>query len=158
MPDIRHDRPGHEGFIPYLIVEGAAAAIDFYTAAFGAEEKMRLAMPNGQVGHAEMAVDGHPFYLADMSPEMDDGPTRSPDRTGSTSVILHRYVPDVDAAVARAEEAGATVLRPPKDEFYGERAATVQDPFGHQWSLHTRTSEVSMEEMVAAMQGDLAGE
>ena len=153
MSEISHTRPGHEGLIPYLIVTGAAEAIDFYAKAFGADEIMRLPMPGGAIGHAEMTIDGSPFYLADTSPQMEGGPTLSPGQAGATTVILHRYVPDCDAATERAKAAGATVLREPADQFYGERAATVQDPYGHQWSLHTRTSEVSMEEMVAKMQG-----
>ena len=154
MSDSATPREGHGGFIPYLIVSGAEEAMAFYGAAFGAKETMRLSMPDGSVAHAEMTVDGHPFYLADMSEEMADGPLRSPTTTGATTVIMHRYVGDVDAVVAQAQTAGATVLRAPEDQFYGDRTATVADPWGHQWSLHTRVREVSMEEMEAVMSGE----
>lgn len=154
MSDSASPREGHEGFIPYLIVSGAGEAMAFYGAAFGAKETMRLSMPDGSVAHAEMTVDGHPFYLADMSEDMADGPLRSPTATGATTVIMHRYVGDVDAAVAQARTAGATVLRAPEDQFYGDRTATVADPWGHQWSLHTRVRDVSMEEMEAVMSGE----
>lgn len=147
-------RSGHEGFIPYLIVSGAEEAMAFYAEAFGAEETTRLSMPDGTIAHAEMAVDGHHFYLADMAPGMQDGPMQSPTASGSTSVIMHRYVPDCDAAVDRARRAGATVLREPENQFYGDRAATIQDPFGHQWSVHTRIRAVSMDEMVQVMSGE----
>ncbi len=135
--------------IPYLMIDGAAAAIDFYVAAFGAEEQFRLAMPDGTIGHAEVMVNGAPVYLADAPPDMP-GDAANPRRLGGTSVILHQYVADVDAAVAKARKAGATVLREPEDQFYGDRAALVADPFGHQWALHTHIRDVSPEEMQAA--------
>jgi PhnB protein len=132
------------------MVDGAADAIDFYRRAFGAEERARLPMPDGSIGHAEIVVGGADIYLADAPDDMP-GNASNPRKLGGTSVLLHRYVDDVDAAVARAEEAGATVLRPPEDQFYGDRAAVVTDPWGHHWSLHTHVRDVSMEEMQAAM-------
>ena len=135
--------------IPYLMVAGAAQAIDFYVAAFGAQERYRMEMPGGGIGHAELSVHGAPVYLAD-APEDLPGDLGAPQHLGGTSVLLHQYVDDVDAVVARAEAAGVTVLRPPEDQFYGDRAAVVQDPFGHQWSLHTHVRDVPMEELEAA--------
>ena len=135
--------------VPYLLVHDAAAAIDFYVAAFDAEERYRMPMPDGRIGHAEIVVDGATVYLADAP--SDVGGSGDPARLGGTTVLLHRYVADCDAVVARAEGAGATVLRPPTDEFYGDRAAVVQDPFGHQWSIHTQIRVMSPEDMEEAM-------
>jgi PhnB protein len=145
---------GTEGrVIPYLMIKGAAAAIDFYKEAFGAQEHYRMEMPDGGIGHADLVINGAPVYLAD-APEDVPGRPRDPNQLGGTSVLLHQYVQDVDALVARAEAAGATVVRPIEDQFYGDRAATIQDPFGHLWSLHTHIRDVSPEEMEAAMDGD----
>lgn len=135
--------------IPYLMIDGAAAAIEFYVRAFGAQERYRMEMPGGGIGHAELAVHGAPVYLADAPADMPGG-LADPNRLSGTSVLLHQYVDDVDSVVATAEAAGATVLRAPEDQFYGDRAAVVQDPFGHQWSLHTHVRDVSNEEMEAA--------
>ena len=137
--------------IPYLMIDGAAAAIDFYVAAFGAEEEGRLAMPDGTIGHASIRVFGATVFLAD-APQDIPGDAKSPTAAGGTTVLLHQYVPDVDAAVARAEAAGGTVLRAPEDRFYGDRASVVADPFGHQWALHTHIRDVSPEEMEQAVQ------
>ncbi|HEY4411117.1 MAG TPA: VOC family protein [Acidimicrobiia bacterium] len=137
--------------VPYLMVDGAAAAIDFYRKAFAAEERYRLPMPDGKIGHAEIVVGGATVYLADAPDDMP-GEAGNPTKLGGTTVLLHRYVVDVDAVVARAQAAGATVLRAPEDQFYGDRAAVVADPFGHQWSLHTHIRDVSPEEMRQALE------
>lgn len=137
-------------FVPYLMIDGAAAAIDFYVEAFGATERYRLQMPGGAIGHAEIEIDGAVLFLAD-APEDMPGDTRSPAALGGTTVLLHRYVPDVDAVVERATKAGATVVREPADQFYGDRAAVVRDPFGHAWSFHCHVRDVSTEEMAAAV-------
>jgi PhnB protein len=142
---------GLEGhLIPYLMIDGAAAAIEFYKKAFDAQETVRMPMPDGSVAHAEIIVDGATVYLADAPADMPGG-AGSPRKFGGTSVLVHRYVPDVDAVVKQAEAAGATVIRPPEDQFYGDRAAVVEDPFGHQWSIHTHIRDVSPEEMEEAM-------
>jgi len=147
---------GLEGrIVPYLMVDGGAEAIDFYRRAFGAEERYRLAMPDGKIGHAEIAVGGATVYLADAPDDMP-GAAGNPKKLGGTTVLLHQYVADVDAAVAQAQAAGATVLRAPEDQFYGDRAAVVADPFGHQWSLHTHIRDVSPEEIERAM-SDMGG-
>lgn len=143
---------GLEGrIVPYLMVDGAAAAIDFYTAAFGAEERFRLPMPDGGIGHAEIVVNGATVYLADAPDEMP-GSAANPGKLGGSSVLLHQYVADCDASVARAVTAGATVVRAPEDQFYGDRAALVADPFGHLWSFHTHVRDVSPEEMQSAVE------
>jgi PhnB protein len=108
-------------------------------------------MPNGSIGHAAIVVNGAPVYLADAPDDMPGG-SANPKRLGGTSVLLHQYVVDVDGAVERAVSAGATVVRAPEDQFYGDRAAMVADPFGHLWSFHTHVRDVSPEEMQAAVE------
>ncbi len=138
---------GLEGrIVPYLMIDGAAAAIDFYQRAFGAIESYRLEMPGGAIGHAEIVVNGAVVYLADAPDDMP-GDAANPAKLGGTSVLLHQYVEHVDDAVARAVEAGATVIREPADQFYGDRAGVIADPFGHEWSLHTHIRDVSPEEI-----------
>lgn len=136
--------------VPYLMIDGAAAAIEFYVSAFGATENYRLEMPGGGIGHAEIVVNGATVYLADAPDDMP-GDAANPTRLGGTTVVLHQYVADVDSIVARAVDAGASLLREPEDQFYGDRAAVVQDPFGHQWSLHTHVRDVPAEEMADAV-------
>lgn len=143
--------------VPYLLVDGAAAAIDFYARAFGAEELSRFEMPDGGIGHAEIAVFGAVVYLADAPDDLPGG-ARHPGALGGTSVLLHQYVDDVDEVVARAAAAGATVVRPPEEQFYGDRAASVVDPWGHHWSIHTHVRDVTAEEMAAAAVRMAAGE
>jgi PhnB protein len=133
---------------PYLIVKGAAEAIDFYVEAFGAKEILRLTEPNGKVGHAELVMGKARFMLADEYPDFD---AFSPLTVGGTPVSLHLYVVDVDKLVAQATGAGATLLRPLTDEFFGDRVALLVDPFGHKWHLATRKEEVSPEEMQRRM-------
>ena len=143
---------GLEGrIIPYLMIDGASDALDFYQRAFGATESYRLEMPGGAVGHAEMVVNGATVYLADASDDME-GDAANPVKLGGSSVLLHQYVTDVDAAAEQAVAAGATLVRPPEDQFYGDRAAMVADPFGHLWSLHTHIRDVPPEEMSRAME------
>jgi PhnB protein len=129
---------------PYLIVDGAAAALDFYAAAFGAVERMRLMQPDGRVGHAEIDIDGAPVALADEFPEHG---LVGPLARGGTSVSLHLVVPDVDATVAAAVEAGATLEREVGDQFHGNRNGTIIDPFGHRWTIQTPIEELSVEEL-----------
>lgn len=133
---------------PYLIVNGAARAIEFYVRAFGAKEKFRLAEPTGKIGHAELEIAGGLVMLADEYPDFG---ALSPPTIGGTPVSIHLYVADVDALVARAEAAGATVLRPLTDEFFGDRVAMLADPFGHKWHLATHKEDVSPAEMQRRM-------
>jgi PhnB protein len=136
---------GYPSLIPYLSVRGAARAIEFYTQAFGARERYRLPGPDGTtVGHAELEIGDSLIMLADEMPAYGN---RSPQSLDGTSVSFALYVEDVDAAFARAVGAGATVLQPVENRFYGDRAGTVADPFGHQWSLMTHIENVPPEEM-----------
>lgn len=136
--------------VPYLMINGASAAIEFYKEAFGATENYRLEMPDGGIGHAEIVVNGATVFLADAPDEMPGNAT-NPLKLGGTSVLLHQYVDDVDAITAQAVAAGGTLLREPADQFYGDRASLVGDPYGHQWSLHSHVRDVDDAEIQAAM-------
>ena len=129
---------------PYLIVKGAADALDFYKRAFGAEETMRLAEPSGRIGHAEIMISGSPIMLSDEYPELD---ALSPRTRGGSTVGIHVYVEDVDEVFARAVAEGATPVRPVKDEFYGDRSGKLIDPFGHVWYIATRKDNLSAAEV-----------
>jgi PhnB protein len=127
---------------PQLTVRGAAEAIDFYKRAFGARELMRMAAPDGKVMHAELKMGGRIFFVVDEMPEWGPGP-RAPQTLGGVTGSLHVYVPNVDAAVRRAVDAGATVKMPVADMFWGDRFGKVADPFGHEWGLATHTEDVT---------------
>jgi len=135
---------GYHSVTPYLIIRGAARALDFYKAAFGAVELFRLPMPGDKIGHAEIRIGDSPIMLADESPEAN---ASSPDALGGTCVGLMIYVEDADAMTAQAVSAGATILRPIQNQFYGDRSATVIDPFGHKWTIATHIEDVSSEEI-----------
>lgn len=128
---------------PAIAVVGAARAIEFYKAAFGAVERYRITDPiSGKVGHAELLINGGLLMLADEFPPMN----KSPQTLGGTSVRLSLMVDNVDAVTAQAAAAGASVTRPPADQFYGHRSASILDPFGHEWSLQKEIESVSAEE------------
>jgi len=132
---------------PYLIVKDAAAAIAFYVEAFGAEERYRLIDPHsGKIGHADLGLGDGGFMLADEHPDFG---ALAPPTIGGTPVKLHIEVADSDATVARAERAGATVLRPVQDQMHGQRSGMIVDPYGHQWFIGTPIAEVTPEEMQA---------
>ena len=135
---------GYHSITPYLIVKGADRAIDFYKKVFGAAERMRMDGPNGTVGHAEIEIDGSVIMLADEFPDMG---YRSPQSIGATPVSLHLYVKDVDDCFNRAVAAGAKAMRPVQDQFYGDRSGTVEDPFGHVWTISTHKEDLSPEEL-----------
>jgi PhnB protein len=144
---------GYHTATPYLIVNGAARAIEFYKRAFGATEAVRMEGPDGKVGHAEIKIGDSCIMLADEHPEMD---ARSPQAIGGTPVSLMLYVPDCDAIVAKAVSLGAKVLKPVQDQFYGDRSGTLADPFGHKWTIATHTEDVSpgeMQKRAAALYG-----
>jgi PhnB protein len=129
---------------PYLIVDGASAAIDFYTSVLGATERMRMSAPEGRVGHAELDLGDSVIMLADESPEVD---ARSPSTVGGSPVSLHVYVEDADATFKRALDAGAKTLQPVEDKFYGDRSGSFEDPFGHRWNVATHVEDVPPDEM-----------
>ncbi|HVY47850.1 MAG TPA: VOC family protein [Minicystis sp.] len=133
----------HEAFA-YLRVKDAPAAIAFYRAAFGATEKLRLTEPSGRIGHAELDFGGTTIMLSEEYPEAG---IVGPASLGGTSFSIHLHVDDADAAVARAVEAGATIVRPLKDQFYGERSGAIRDPFGHDWLIGHEIEKVEPKEM-----------
>lgn len=135
---------GYHSITPYLCIKGATEAIDFYKKAFGAEEVMRIPGPNGKIGHAEIQIGNSRLMLADEYPEMD---FRSPKTLGGSPISLMLYVEKVDAFVDQAKAAGAHLLNPVEDKFYGDRMGTLVDPFGHVWHVATHIEDVSVEEM-----------
>jgi len=144
MAEIKAIPDGYPQVIPYLSVDGASAAIDFYGTVFGATERVRMPMPDGRIGHAELEIGDSVVMLADESPEID---FRGPKSVGGTPVTLSVYVEDVDAVFGRALAAGASELRAVENQFYGDRSGQFIDPFGHRWNVSTHVEEVSAEEM-----------
>ena len=140
---------GYHSVTPYLIVRGAAKAIDYYKQVFGATEIMRMLDPSGKIGHAELKIGDSPIMLADEFPEMG---YLSPEGRGGTPVSLMLYVPDVDATVEKAVATGASVVKAVADQFYGDRNGTITDPFGHVWTISTHKEDVSVEEMKRRME------
>jgi PhnB protein len=135
---------GYAGVTPYLIVRDAARMLDFYKKGLGASEVLRLPAPGGKIGHAEIKIGEGMVMLADESPEMGH---KSPQTVGGTPITLMFYVQDVDAQFAKALAAGGTVKHPVKDQFYGDRSGTLEDPSGHIWTIATHTEDVAPDEM-----------
>jgi len=135
---------GYHSVTPYLIVKGGADAINFYKQAFGAVEQMRMASPGGRIGHAEIKIGDSIIMLADEHPEMGH---RSPQSLGGAGVSLMVYVDKVDEVFKQAVASGAKELQPLKNQFYGDRSGTLQDPFGHQWTVATHIEDVAPDEM-----------
>ncbi len=129
---------------PYLIVDDASAAIDFYSSVLGANERMRMAGPDGRVGHAELDIGDSMIMLADEHVDMD---ARGPRTVGGTPVTLHIYVEDVDDVFERALAAGASALSQLENKFYGDRSGQFEDPFGHRWNVASHVEDVPPEEM-----------
>jgi PhnB protein len=138
-----HVPEGYQPISPSLAFPDAPAAIAFYVRAFGATEVMRLTMPDGSIGHAEIDIAGGRVMLAAENPQFN----ASPGTLGGTSVVLQVYVPDVDAFVERAVAAGATLVIPVADQFYGDRSGRLRDPFGYLWIVATHKEDVSPGEM-----------
>ena len=136
---------------PHLVVDDAAAAIDFYVKAFDATEHGRLPGPDGKIAHAALQINGAMVMLNDDFPEMTGGKSTTPTALGGSPVTIHLTVTDVDTSFDRAVAAGATVVTPLEDQFWGDRYGVVRDPFGHLWSLGQPVREVSMEELAEAM-------
>jgi len=140
---------GYHSVTPYLIIRGAAAALDFYKKAFGAKELFRFPMPDGQIGHAEVRIGDSHVMLAD-EPHDDVHQQlgfKAPKSLGGTAVGIMLYVEDVDAIAKQAVAAGAEEVRPVVDQFYGDRSGSFLDPFGHVWTIGTHKKDVSPEEM-----------
>jgi PhnB protein len=135
---------GYHTATPYLIVKGAARAMDFYQQAFGATEVLRMDGPGGKIMHAEVKIGDSMIMLADEFPEMD---ALSPQTVGGTPISLMLYLEDCDAVVARAVSAGAKLLRPVQNQFYGDRSGTIADPFGHKWTIATHLEDLTPEEI-----------
>jgi PhnB protein len=144
---MHHIPQGYHTATPYLIISGAAEAIEFYKKCFGAEEIMRLDGPNGRIGHCEIKIGDSVIMLADESPEVG---AQSPTTVGGTPVSIMLYLSDVDAVVKKSVDAGATLTHAVEDKFYGDRAGGFTDPFGHKWYIATHIKDVSPEEMQAA--------
>ncbi len=137
---------GYHSITPYLVISGAAKAIDWYKQAFGAQQTLRMEDPTtGKIGHAELKIGDSYIMLADEYPDMG---YRSPKTLGGAGISLLLYVKDVDGTVKQAVDAGAKLERPLQDQFYGDRTGTIQDPFGHVWTIATHIEDVSPEEML----------
>jgi PhnB protein len=153
MTDVKAIPDNYPQVVPYLCVDGASAAIDFYRNVFGATERMRMPEPDGRIGHAELEIGAAVIMLSDEYPDLG---IRAPKTIGGTPVTINVYVEDVDDVFRRATDAGAITLRPIKDEFYGDRTGRFEDPFGHRWSVASHIEDVSPQEMAeraAAMSG-----
>jgi PhnB protein len=135
---------GYPRLTPYLIVDGASDAIDFYTSVLGATERMRMDAPGGRIGHAELEIGDSVVMLADENPDMN---ARGPKAFGGSPVSLMVYVEDVDGVFGRALEAGAKELRPVENQFYGDRMGAFEDPFGHEWNVASHVEDVPPEEV-----------
>ncbi len=135
---------GYHSVTPYLIIKGAADAIEFYKKAFGATELFRMPQPDGKIGHAEIKIGDSPIMLSDEHPEMG---YLGPKSLGGSPVSILLYVENVDAVVQQATSAGAKIDRPVEDKFYGDRSGSLTDPFGHIWHIATHKEDVSPEEM-----------
>jgi len=144
MKKVSYIPKGYNSVTPYLIIKGAAKAIDYYKNVFGATEVMRMAGPDGKVGHAELKIGDSHIMLADENPAMGH---RSAESIGASPVSLLVYIPDCDKVVAKAVAEGAKILKPVEDQFYGDRSGFIQDPFGHFWSVSTHKEDLSPKEI-----------
>jgi PhnB protein len=138
---------GYRSINPYIFLKDAARAIEFYNRAFGTRERMRMAQPDGRIGHAELEFGDSVIMLSDENLEMG---AKSPQTVGGSPINLLLYVEDVDGFVKKAVDQGASIVRPVEDMFYGDRVATIADPFGYQWYIHTHNKDVTPEEMERA--------
>jgi len=150
MSKVSYIPKDYHSVTPYLIIKGAARAIDYYKKVFGATETVRMNGPDGKVGHAELKIGDSHIMLADENPSMGPGHT-SATTVGGSPVSLYVYLPNVDEVVQRATTEGAKLLKPVQDQFYGDRSGFVQDPFGHLWGIATHVEDVSAEEMKERM-------
>ncbi len=154
MPAVQPIPEGYPVVTPYLQVDGASAAIDFYTKVLGARERMRMPGPDGKLGHAELQLGNSVVMLADEFPEMG---ALGPKTVGGTPVTLSVYVEDVDSVFDRAVKEGAKPLRPVEDQFYGDRSGQFEDPFGHRWNVASHVEDVPPEEMARRAEQAMGG-
>lgn len=150
MSKVSYIPQGYNSVTPYLVVRGAAQAIDYYKKVFGATETVRMDMPDGKVGHAELKIGNSHIMIADENPGMGQGYS-SAATIGASPVSLYVYIPDVDRVVERAVAEGAKLLKPVQDQFYGDRSGFIQDPFGHLWGVATHVEDVAPQEMKERM-------
>ena len=150
MAKVSYIPKDYNSITPYLVVNGAARAIEYYKQVFGATEVMRMPGPDGKIGHAELQIGNSRVMLADENPSMGQGHS-SAASIGGSPVSLYVYLPDVDQVVQRATAQGAKVLRPVEDQFYGDRTGFIQDPFGHLWGVATHIEDVSPKDMEERM-------
>jgi PhnB protein len=148
MSKVNYIPEGYNTGTPYLVIKGAAKAIDYYKKVFGATVVVRMDGPNGTVGHAELKIGDSRIMLADENPSIG---ARSAESIGGSPVSLYIYMPDCDSIVEKAAKEGAKVLKPVADQFYGDRSGFFQDPFGHLWAVATHKEDVSPEEMKERM-------
>jgi PhnB protein len=144
---------GYHTVTPYLAVDDAAEAIEYYKKAFGAKERARMEAPEGRIGHAELEIGDSLVMLSDPFPQAT---TRSPKELGGTSASIFLYVEDVDAVVKQAVDTGSTITMEVADQFWGDRFGSVQDPFGHLWSIATHVEDVPPEEMAERAKAAMA--
>lgn len=144
MAEVKPIPDSYPRVIPYLHVDGASAAIEFYGTVLGTTEEVRMPRPDGGIGHAELRLGDAMIMLADETPAIG---ALGPKSVGGTPVTISVYVQDVDAAFERAVQQGATPLRPVEDQFYGDRSGSFEDPFGHRWSISSHVEDVAPEEM-----------
>lgn len=154
MSDVKPIPDGYPRVTPYLCVDSAAAAVEFMVEVFDASERMRIAAPDGKIGHAEVVIGDGLIMVSDEYPEMD---VMGPNSFGGTAVTLSVYVEDADATYAKAIAAGATAERPVETHFYGDRSGMFVDPFGHRWNVSTHVEEVDPDEM-ARRSAEMFGE
>jgi PhnB protein len=149
VPDVKPIPEGYPQVIPSLVIDGAAAAIDFYCGVLGATERMRMGGPDGKIGHAELQIGDGVIMLSDEFPDMGFVGPRS---VGGSPVMVNVYVDDVDGVYAKALAAGATELRAVENQFYGDRSAQFEDPYGHRWNVATHIEDVPEDEMARRVQ------
>jgi PhnB protein len=154
MANVKPIPDGYPQVTPYLVVDDANAAIEFYNSVLGTTERVRMGAPGDKVGHAELQLGDSLIMVADEAPQFG---LRGPRAIGGTPVTISVYVEDVDGVVERAAQAGARVLRPVEDQFYGDRSGQFEDPFGHRWSVATHVEEVSPDEMARRAEEAMGG-
>jgi PhnB protein len=150
MKKVSYIPEGYNSITPYLIIKGAAQAIEYYKKVFGATEVVRMDGPDGKVGHSELQIGDSRIMVADENPTMGQGHV-SAASIGASPVSLYVYLPDVDRVIQRAAAEGAKILKPVQDQFYGDRTGFIQDPFGHLWGVATHIEDVSPKDMKERM-------